>query len=66
MKENEQISLFEVLADYFDIDEAEVIDNCDNETITVCGCVYQIIDLEEPIRMDGITYYWALFEIKPF
>jgi hypothetical protein len=44
--------MFEAVAKYLNVDEAEVIDNCDGSTVTVFDTIYLVIDL-----IHGITEY---------
>lgn len=65
MKEQEQVSLFQAIAECMEMDEADVIDNNDGETVTIFDTIYQIIDFDSPRRLGDKTYYWAMFEIDP-
>ena len=66
MRNKEQISLFQAIAECFGMDEADVIDNNDNETVTIFDEVFQVVEFKQPQEHDGKSYYWAIFPIQPF
>lgn len=57
------VTLYDAIAAYLEVDEAEVIDNGDNETVTVFENCYQIVFLEEPVKLGDTTYYWVLLQL---
>lgn len=61
----EQLTLFQAIAEVFNMDEADVIDNNDGETVTVFDVMYQYIEFEQPITLGNETYNWAMFEVSP-
>lgn len=59
----EQISLFQAIAECFEMNEADVIDNNDGETVTIFDTIYRIIEFDKPVYSGENTYYWAMFPV---
>ena len=63
MEENRLVPLFQAIAKCMGMDEADVIDNNDGETVTIFNDVYHIIEFEEPVRHGEEVYYWAMYPV---
>lgn len=47
-----ELRMYEAIAKYLEVDEAEVVDNCDGKSVTVMDMSYLVIPLEL-----GLTAY---------
>lgn len=56
----EELDMFYQISKYLEVDEAEVVDNCDGQTVTVFDTIYLVLELEM-----GLTEYkYAIIPIS--